>query len=449
MYSPHKNKLVVSIYILLSWVVVLIDSYTPVGRYGQSSVLVGDKIYHFGGEQLPQANISAALDEVLYLDLSTPFNIKSPSWINITPKSQIPFANSLSTAVSHLNDNGTYIIYLIGGIMVDVKTDEDKFSSFVHVFNTDSNEWATSTTEGEPERRFELSSVIDKSNKIRIFGGVTNKDTGSPITKWFTDQYVLDLETMVWTSSIGSDVPTQRFDYSTTLLPNGLIICIGGWEIPLGDKERFIEMNQIYIYDTNINKWDLKFASGAKNIDARRFHTASLTDDGRIIVFGGENVVHGSAQPSLVVLDTNDGRTFTWILPFISEEPYASPLPLMLHSASIINDYMVVTFGNVTDGREKLNDRVYLFDVMNYQWINEYIINSSFSPMSRSKPKKALGKSPSNKQTDDPETDEPRYLITIISTCIGSLAFGVIITAIITYIYKKHKRIMRDHKELH
>ncbi|CAG8751106.1 13525_t:CDS:1, partial [Funneliformis mosseae] len=187
----------------------------------------GDKIHYFGGEQLPQSNISAALDEVLYLDLSTSFNIKSPAWINITPKSQIPFANTFSTAVSHLNDNDVFIIYLMGGIMVDAKTDEDKFSSFIHAFNTDSNEWASLTTKGEPERRYELSSVIDKSNKIRIFGGVTNQDTGSPTTKWFTDQYVLDIETMIWTSSVGSNVPTNRYDYSTTILPNGQIICIG------------------------------------------------------------------------------------------------------------------------------------------------------------------------------------------------------------------------------
>ncbi|CAG8731242.1 1498_t:CDS:2, partial [Funneliformis mosseae] len=180
----------------------------------------------------------------------------------------------------------------------------------------------------------------------------------------------------------------------------------------------------IYIYDTNINKWDLKFASGSKNIDARRFHTASLTDDGRIIVFGGENVVRGSAQPSLVVLDTKDARSFTWVLPFISEEPNASPLPLMLHSASIVNDYMVVSFGNITDGRKQLNDKIYLFDVKNYQWVSEFIIDSPFKPISHSKPKKTLGKSPSDKgASGDSETDEPKYLGTIIATSIGSLAF--------------------------
>ena len=248
MHPPHhNNKLIITIYCILSWVVISINSYTPIGRFGQSSALVGDRIYYFGGEHQPKMNISTALDEVLYLDLSDSFDIKTPSWINITPKSKIPFANSYSTAVSHLNDDDVYMVYLIGGVMVDATTDKDKFTSVIHTFNTVTNEWSTLNTSGKiPDRRYELTSVIDDSNKIRIFGGVTNTFTGSPVRKWFTDQYVLDLKTMIWSLGLGTDTPTLRYDFSTTLLPNGLIICVGGWEIPSsGKKEQFIEFNQV------------------------------------------------------------------------------------------------------------------------------------------------------------------------------------------------------------
>ncbi|RIB00034.1 hypothetical protein C2G38_2235932 [Gigaspora rosea] len=57
----------------------------PEGRGGEESVQVNDKIYFMGGTRLIRSlkeyNLS---DEVFYLDLSSPFNIKYPPFVDLT-----------------------------------------------------------------------------------------------------------------------------------------------------------------------------------------------------------------------------------------------------------------------------------------------------------------------------------------------------------------------------
>ena len=61
---------------ILGYLFLEIESLTPGGRCAHSSVLVGNKIYFFGG----QRNINSYSNEAFYLDVSQPFNIASPPY---------------------------------------------------------------------------------------------------------------------------------------------------------------------------------------------------------------------------------------------------------------------------------------------------------------------------------------------------------------------------------
>src|SRR5688572_20727570 len=68
-------------------VVPEVEPFSPAGRSGHSSVLVGDKIYFFGGELDENRNS----DEIFYLDVSESFEMESPPWVQLTG---IPFGSS-------------------------------------------------------------------------------------------------------------------------------------------------------------------------------------------------------------------------------------------------------------------------------------------------------------------------------------------------------------------
>ncbi len=85
-----------------------VEPFFPIGRIAHSSILVGNKIYFFGG--IISNSIS---NELFYLDVSQPFIVANPSWVEL---SGIPFKSVFATVA--LNDvNNDPNIYLFGGFI--------------------------------------------------------------------------------------------------------------------------------------------------------------------------------------------------------------------------------------------------------------------------------------------------------------------------------------------
>ena len=83
-----------------------IDSFTPTGRYGHSSVVVGNRLYFFGGNK----NSFNCSNEVFYLDISQPFNIASPPWNDLAAKEGMQIRSCWETVSLSESNN---IIYLV------------------------------------------------------------------------------------------------------------------------------------------------------------------------------------------------------------------------------------------------------------------------------------------------------------------------------------------------
>jgi N-acetylneuraminic acid mutarotase len=224
-----------------------IESFTPVGRYSHSSVLVGNKLYFFGGDIGSRKDEIS--NEVFYLDLSQPFNIQAPPWNDLTSSAGIPFKSSwATTSLSNINNEQT--IYLFGGINRDLVTSEDNFVSMVHSFNLNSLKWNIPTVKGmQPERRRQMNSVIDNTGKMYIFGGGADTSIGSPIAKSFNEMVIFNTVELSWTVNISV---IGRRSYSATLLSNGVIVYIGGY------NSKTIDISQIALYDTKSSTWSNK-----------------------------------------------------------------------------------------------------------------------------------------------------------------------------------------------
>jgi N-acetylneuraminic acid mutarotase len=229
-----------------------VKSFTPTGRVGHSSVLVGDKLYFFGGGE--DANVAS--NDAFFLDLSKSFDIAAPPWFETTP---IPFESSFAAVASDRKDNPS--IYLIGGLMNDVNTHQDSFKSLVHKYDVKNPAWTAPTASGTaPPRRLEMKAVTDDNGKIYVFGGGTGKILGATQRTFFNDMFILNtvnVADLSWSTTPSVNTIKGRTSYSATLLPNGNIAYIGGLEL---NDNNFVtqDISQIILYNTNSATWQLK-----------------------------------------------------------------------------------------------------------------------------------------------------------------------------------------------
>ncbi|CAI2185088.1 4878_t:CDS:2, partial [Funneliformis geosporum] len=242
----------------------ILGSFTPEGRLSHYSVLVGNKLYFFGGYV---DNAKSCTNQVFYLDLSQSFNLAVPPWVSLTQNAGIPFKSCWGTAL--LNDK-EQSIYLFGGIMIN-DLNQDDFISNVHSFNLNSLSWSVPNIEGTPpERRTNIHGVIDNTGKIYIFGG---SSLGSQTIIRYNDMVILNTAELSWVINPASK-PAQN-SYTATLLTNGVIVYIGG----IGSLEgiaTIVDIKNINLFDTKSLTWSVKIATASNIIQNRYLHTAVL-----------------------------------------------------------------------------------------------------------------------------------------------------------------------------
>src|SRR5581483_9793103 len=188
----------ISIYLCLIFVIgyvfVGIESFTPRPRLGHHSVIVGSKHYFFGG-LIPGNGTS---EEVFYLDLSQPPNEANLPFVDLTSTASIPF-KSLFGTVALYNINNDPNIYLFGGIMRDIITNNDSFTSFVHKFNVNSLTWSVPSVSGTvPQRRFQMQAISDNAVKFYIFGGGADYRIGSQTFSSINDTAIFNAAESSW-----------------------------------------------------------------------------------------------------------------------------------------------------------------------------------------------------------------------------------------------------------
>ncbi|CAG8593897.1 10676_t:CDS:2, partial [Racocetra fulgida] len=171
-----------------------------------------------------------------------------------------------------------------------------------------------------------------------LYAGLSDEDMGLPL-KIYNNFDILDTLNLIWSTSTESVFnPSPEFNngFSATMLKNGIIAYIGGW-----------------------------------NNDG--YH--DMSKDDRILIWGGEN---GGlpAEPQLAVLDTQ----FRWSIPDVTGAKNSIEiLPYYAHTASMIDNYMIIAFGLTYDRLHNLqipSNLIFLLYTPNqhhYEWTSVFI----------------------------------------------------------------------------
>ncbi|KAF0549487.1 galactose oxidase [Gigaspora margarita] len=273
--------------------------------------------------------------------------------------------------------------------------------------------------------RNEIQAVIDNNGKIFTFGGTNyNSLTSNHIYNFYNDMNTLDITTMTWSTQTQSQSALTYYAYTATLLPNGLIVYIGGRS---GSKTSANNTNmaQIQVFDTKLYTWSTKLASGT-TIASRRHHSAVLTQDGNIIIYGGSthdrsgNITYVFSD--IAVLNTN---SWVWSVPRVSG---TSAPPLTQHSAELYKNYMILAFG-ANSASILYTNNIYILDIQNYTWVTTFNIPTTTNP-----PKQT--QSNVNSSTDQANNNSSNLFIGI------GIGMGIVILFVIGFfIYKnRHKQ---------
>ncbi|CAG8562457.1 8393_t:CDS:2 [Diversispora eburnea] len=308
MYSPIFYFFLFVLFLRCS---IANTSFEPQVRNYHSSVYIENKLYILGGYN------GGPLNSLLYLDLSISFNKDHPPWFCLGYHG-IPFGVFKAAASFGGIDNST--IFLIGGER------SEKEINYVYSFNTKSFTWNDSliNDDNTPKWHVDIQGVTDRNGKIYIYGGWLSGIRSNELS-------ILDTRRLSWKTGPSPDSQSGRYGHTITLLSNGIIVIIGGYVDGGGG------LHEILLYDINERKWSSMITQGIK-LSYRIYHTAILTNDNRIIVYGGTK---NPLDPDLVVLDTNF-QPFKWST--LEVNAINSPPSLFGHTANLVGDYMILAF---------------------------------------------------------------------------------------------------------
>ncbi|MCE7980699.1 MAG: tandem-95 repeat protein [Caldilinea sp. CFX5] len=253
-------------------------------------------------------------------------NDKSP---NNTPLSAILVAAPLHGTLT-LNPNGAFVYTPITGFSgtdtFTYKANDGLLDSnvatvtiTVAVSSCTAGNWPT--VPDLQQARHSHRAVLLHDGRVLVVGG-TQFVRG--IDEDLATVEIYNPATNVWVT--GPDMSTPRSAASATLLPNGKVLIAGGERLGMS-------LTNAEIFDPTTNRWLPATSMGTP----RHGHTATLLKDGRVLVVGG--ATRASSDPALSSAEIYDPQTNTWL-------PVASMSAVRhIHTATLLNNGQVLVAG--------------------------------------------------------------------------------------------------------
>ena len=148
------------------------------------------------------------------------------------------------------------------------------YPSNAELYDPANNVWTAAGTLATA--RIGHTTTLLPNGKVLVIGGIgkTNVETG--YSGLVTSIELYDPLTNTWT--IGPGLVTSRSRHTAMLLPNGKVLVAGGY--PFGSNVGFAGME---LYDPATNAW----TAGGGLLASLAQHTATLLPDGRVLLMGG------------------------------------------------------------------------------------------------------------------------------------------------------------------
>ena len=312
-----------------------LTSVMDIGRGGHTATLLkNETILFVGGTQ--ESNQSSMYD------------ISNEGWIG-------------DSQTEKIRDNHTATLMNDGRVLI---TGGGTSILSAEVYDPDTQTWS-SAGDMNISRREHTATILNNGN-VLVVGGQHGGDITSlvevfdpKIDRW--DSYNLEGK---WTDTSVMNVP--RKNHSSTLLPDGSVLIVGGITrddgLDTSGPTQLLDQAERYFVD-GIKKWTL----AGKMSNSRTGHTASLLPDGNVLIAGGGSVIVKSGEQDEKVLtylkstETYDYRNNTWL------ESQSMNVGRWEHTATVLSsgDVLIVG-GEDSDGKLSSTE---LFKVDTRQWI--------------------------------------------------------------------------------
>lgn len=237
----------------------------PLPRYEHSAVLVGEKIYVYGGNYGGR-----------YLNDVWTFDVGTREWSSLVFKNvnEESSPTSLPPCAGHSMVYWRESLYVVGG---HVKAKDGATSLQVKALHVKSLSWSFLDVLGDaPSPRGGHSCTL-VGNKILLFGG---EDAGR---RALGDLFVFDLESLTWSQpTISGKPPPARSAHAAACYKDRYVLIFGGGSVAMC-------FNDFFVLDTQTWQWSKPNIIGAKPTP-RAGHAASMLGDAWYIVGGGNNV---------------------------------------------------------------------------------------------------------------------------------------------------------------
>ncbi|KAI9284234.1 hypothetical protein BC943DRAFT_361262 [Umbelopsis sp. AD052] len=202
----------------------------------------------------------------------------------------------------------------------------------------------------------------------------TNTDSGSaylfggyPLTN---DLWSLDTIAMQWQQLPNqTSTPSPRYHHTATLLDDGRMIVVGGF-----DGNNTVNMTDIYTFDTNSLQWSYTKATGSIPASRRDHAATALPDGSSVLIHGGTNKQYSSFMSDIAILNCTTYDSCVWQTP-----PNPSPpAGRYAHTATLIDNFIIIAFGFTA--KDTGDSNIYIYDLKKFAWVKSYQPVTSVAP---------------------------------------------------------------------
>ncbi len=200
------------------------------------------------------------------------------------------------------------------------------------VYDPSTSSWTL--TGSMQEWRIVHTATLLRDGRVLVVGGGSLSPTNRPLVL----AEVYDPVTGAWSNVVGTE---ERDGHTATLLSDGRVLIVGGQDpdiVPGDGPGPGSRITSAEVYDPSTNAW----SSAGPMLEPRADHTATLLDDGRVLVVGGR---HGADELDIFAsVEVFDPATGVWSAASAMEENRTG------HTATLLDGGRVLVVGGIDEG---------------------------------------------------------------------------------------------------